>query len=122
MSKRSKHKRTRKSRSTLKQHHNNVFGMKRLNTRMEMHARLRAEQRYGLVLSVGEYYRLGNRIRCKQLHAEDCYLCTTKRKKTLWALNYHGLTVVVVYDRRHHQIVTFLPPSVLVKIKDASDG
>lgn len=72
-----------------------------------LHAIRRARERYGLELSIADIESLAKIIRTQ----------TTKKVKalsnsrTVHELTYQGITVLVIYDKKRHTLVTFLPRS-----------
>lgn len=78
--------------------------------RQKAHARRRANERYGIHLGQHQYDEMCRMIR----HNEKCkFLDKQSNRVSLFALNYEGEWLPVVYDKQRHTVVTVLPPAAL---------
>lgn len=82
------------------------------------HARLRADQRYGLRLSEDAIRQIANVIRSGGHRGASDYdfaerrqfVCTLSHRLSVWRVLSNGNWVVVAYDKIRHNIATVLPP------------
>ena len=79
-----------------------------LNCRV--HAKNRVEQRYGITLNRHDLFQIGELVRsgaCPVIRYKSGELDRTCHK-----VLYQGVTMFVGYDKKRHEVVTFLPPEV----------
>lgn len=82
-------------------------GFKKQN--QEAHAIKRIRERYGFKLDHRDYKNLCGLIKQKDGSGSE-YIGKQSNRLTLHRLTYRDTTLVVVYDRIRHQVVTALPP------------
>lgn len=81
------------------------------NTR---HARLRLEERYGLLLTMEQFAQLTNRIRKPHKYPGQAVLIRGQAKgREWWRVQFDGRSIVAVYRPRCGLIITVLEPAFL---------
>ena len=73
---------------------------------LRSHAITRARQRYDIVLSRADIAEVNRMIQA----GEAEFIERESSRKTKWAVQYRGRTMIAVYDAKHNCVVTFLPP------------
>lgn len=69
------------------------------------HARRRALERHGLVLTKAMRHTIIESIRCGRAY----FLGRQSRRVTGWEVEVEGKRVTVLYDSLRHSLITFLP-------------
>lgn len=80
------------------------------------HALQRAKERYSINLSIDDYLDLVRQIQAG--HAK--FVERQSNRITLFEIRIRNFTVVVVYDKKRHVIVTFLPPEAVQQKREAN--
>lgn len=70
------------------------------------HAKKRAMERYGLTLNREQYGELVKKIQ----RGNARLMQKQSLRVSVWEIEIRGFKVLVVYDKKRHNIVTFLPP------------
>jgi hypothetical protein len=94
------------------------------------HARLRADQRYGLRLSEEAIRQIANVIGSGgHKGTKDCdfaerrrFVCTISNRLSVWRVLSSGNWVVVAYDKLRHNIATVLPPDWTPDWREKAEG
>jgi hypothetical protein len=80
------------------------------------HALQRAKERYSINLSIDDYLDLVRQIQ----NGEAKFVERQSNRVTLFEIQIKNFAVVVVYDKKRHVIVTFLPPEAVQQKRDAN--
>jgi len=70
------------------------------------HAIQRARERYGVELSLMDYELLNLSI----MRAEAKYIGRLSGRRRLWLVRHGRVYMKALYDKVHHQIITFIAP------------
>ena len=70
-----------------------------------IHAKRRASQRYGITLNKYQYREISKMI----MKGQEFVLSRPSLARTIYLIEYMGKQMKVVYDKKRHQVVTFLP-------------
>ncbi len=70
-----------------------------------IHAKRRAEERYGVTLNKHDYKEISKSI----MRGEQAVLKRQSLARTIYLIDYQGQQLKAVYDKKRHQVVTFLP-------------
>ena len=77
-----------------------------LQSYYRQHAIQRARERYGVELSVVDYELLNLSI----IRAEAKYIGRLSARRRLWLVRHGQVYMKALYDKIHHQIMTFILP------------
>lgn len=77
------------------------------------HAKMRANQRYGLDLNKRALQDMCNQI---QTGTDAKFVARQSYRVTIWQIQYKGQQLWAVYDRIRHTVITFLPQQLTYDI------